>query len=180
MSFREIIVSIRAINRASNEFNRIRTDAETLTARVKSFGSTLAGIGASGVALGYLANQFGILNDQQARAFNSAMMLVSVMGMLMRAEAGVAIAHKLYSAACAFATMVQNALNISYATFLALTGVGIVVIVAAAAAMWAFANSMKGATESVQNFNSAAAETPARTRGITRAGDAALYRKGVE
>lgn len=193
MSFREIAISIRAVNRASNVFNQIQTDAQTLAARVKSLGNALIGIGASGVAIGYVAAQFGILNDQQARAFSTAMMMVSAVGMLMRSTTGLAIAQKIYTAACAFATMVQNALNISYATFLALTGVGIAVIIAAAAAMWYFANSMNNATASVQNFNAAAAETPTHTKGIQRsgeaattsypsgsAGDHALYRRGIE
>jgi hypothetical protein len=180
LSFREIIVSIRAINRASTAFNKIQTDAETLTMKIKSFGATLAGIGYSGTALGYLANQFGILNDAQTRTFTSTMMLVGVVGTLMRTEAGLAIAHKVYSAACAFATMIQNALNISYGTFLALTGVGIAVIIAAAAAMYTFANSMNTATASVQSFNSTAAQTPTATRGIVRGGDMALPRRGVE
>ena len=47
MSFREIAVTIRAVNRASSEFSRIQTDAETLATRVKSLGSTLAGLGAA-------------------------------------------------------------------------------------------------------------------------------------
>jgi ABC-type lipoprotein release transport system permease subunit len=102
------------------------------------------------------------------------------MGMFMRTSAGVAIAQKVYSAATAFATMVQNSLNISFATFLALTGVGIAVIIAAAAAMYSFANSMNSATSSVQNFNSASAETPTSTRSIQRAGEQELYRRGVE
>ena len=50
MSFREIAVTIRAVNRASHEFARIQTDAEALATRVKSLGSALAGLGASGVA----------------------------------------------------------------------------------------------------------------------------------
>ena len=91
-----------------------------------------------------------------------------------------AVAHGVYAAASWVATAAQNALNISYGTFLALTGVGIAVIVAAAAAMWSFANSMNAATSSVQNFNSAAAETPAHTRSIQRAGEAELYRRGIE
>lgn len=180
MSFREIAVTIRAVNRASAEFGRIQTDAESLSTRVKSLGATIAGLGAAGTAVGYIANQFGLLNDAQARTFNSAMMVVSVMGMFMRTSAGVAIAQKVYSAATAFATMVQNSLNISFATFLALTGVGIAVIIAAAAAMYSFANSMNSATSSVQNFNSASAETPVRTRSIQRAGEQELYRRGVE
>ena len=180
MSFREIAVTVRAVNRASAEFNRIQTDAEALATRVKSLGAAIAGIGATGTAIGYIANQFGLLNDAQARTFTSAMMVVSVMGMFMRTSAGVAVAQKVYAAATAFATMVQNSLNISFATFLALTGVGIAVIVAAAAAMWSFANSMNSATASVQSFNEAASEMPTRSRSIRRAGEDELYRRGVE
>ncbi len=180
MSFREIAVTIRAVNRASAEFSRVQTDAEVLAAQVRSLGSAIAGIGATGTAIGYIANQFGLLNDEQARTFNSAMMVVSVMGMFMRTSAGVAVAQKVYAAATAFATMVQNSLNISFATFLALTGVGIAVIVAAAAAMWSFANSMNSAIASVKGFNEAAAASPSHVRSIQRAGEAELYRRGVE
>ena len=146
MSFREIVCSIRAVNRASHEFNRIQTDAESMAAKIKSLGSAVAGIGAAGASVGYLANMFGILNDEQAKVFNGTMMLISVVGVLMRTQTGLAIAQKVYAAACAFATGVQNALNISYGTFLALTGVGIAVIAAASVAMYAFANSMNTAT----------------------------------
>jgi hypothetical protein len=143
-------------------------------------GAAIAGIGATGTAVGYIANQFGLLNDAQARTFNSAMMVVSVMGMFMRTSAGVAIAQKVYAAATAFAAMVQNSLNISFATFLALTGVGIAVIVAAAAAMISFASSMNSATASVKGFNEAATAAPSHVRSIQRAGEAELYRRGVE
>jgi len=180
MSFREIAVTIRAVNRASATFDRIKTDAESLAVRVKSLGSQFAALGASGTALGYIAHQMGLLNDQQARVFNSAMMVVSAMGMFMRTSWGVAVAQKVYAAACWVATAAQNALNISYATFLALTGVGIAVIIAAAAAMWYFASQMNAATESVQSFNEAAAEMPERSRSIHRAGEEELYRRGVE
>ena len=180
MSFREIAVTIRAVNHASAEFSRVQTDAEALATRVKSLGAAIAGIGATGTAIGYIANQFGLLNDAQARTFNSAMMVVSVMGMFMRTSAGIAVAQKVYAAATAFATMVQNSLNISFATFLALTGVGIAVIVAAAAAMWSFANSMNSATASVNGFNEATSEMPTRSRSIQRAGEDELYRRGVE
>ena len=178
----------------STEFNRIKTHAETLATRVKSLGANLAGLGAAGTAIGYVANQFGVLNDSEMKVFNSSMMVVSVMGMFLRTSAGLAVAQKVYSAACWVATAAQNALNISYGTFLALTGVGIAVIVSAAAAMAYFATSMNNATASVQNFNSATAETPSHTRSIQRAGesavtsgsrnssssDASFYRRGVE
>jgi hypothetical protein len=173
MSFREIALTIRAVNRASAEFNRIQTDAENLAARVKGLGSTLAGLGAAGTAIGYVANQFGVLNDAEMKVFNSSMMVVSVLGMFLRTSTGLAVAQKVYSAACWVATAAQNALNISYGTFLALTGVGIAVIVAAAAAMAYFATSMNTATASVQNFNSASAQTPTHTRSIQRAGESA-------
>jgi hypothetical protein len=180
MSFREIAVTIRAVNRASTEFSRIQSDAEALSVRIKSLGAAFAGLGATGTAIGHIAHQFGILNDEQARVFNSAMMVVSVMGMFMRTSIGVAVAQKAYAAACWIATAAQNALNISYATFLALTGVGIAVIIAAAAAMWHFASQMNAATASVQSFNEAAAELPERSRSVRRAGEEELYRRGVE
>ena len=180
MSFREIAVTIRAVNHASAEFSRIQTDAEALATRVRSLGAAIAGVGAAGTAIGYIANQFGLLDDSQTKVFTSGMMVVSVMGMFMRTSAGVAVAQKVYAAATGFATVVQNSLNISFATFLALTGVGVAVIVAAAAAMYSFANSMNNATASVQSFNASAAEVPSRSRSISRAGEDELYRRGVE
>jgi len=180
MSFREIAVTIRAVNRASAEFSRIQTDAEALSVRIKGIGAAIAGLGATGTAIGHIAHQFGLLNDEQAKVFNSAMMVVTVMGMFMRTSVGVAVAQKTYAAACWLATAAQNSLNISYATFLALTGIGIGVIIAAAAAMWYFASQMNAATASVQSFNEATAEMPSHGRSIQRAGELDLYRRGVE
>ncbi len=57
---------------------------------------------------------------------------------------------------------------------------GIDAIVAAAAAMYGFANSMNTATASMQNFNSTTAQTATATRKIIRAGEDELYRRGVE
>jgi hypothetical protein len=180
MSFREIAFTVRAVNRASAEFNRIQTDAESLAARVKTLGSVIAGIGATGTAIGYVANQFGLLNDTQTRVFNSAMLVVTTLGMFLRTSAGLAVAQKVYAAATAIATAVQNSLNISFGTFLALTGVGIGVIIAAATAMMSFANSMNQATASVQDFNDSTTDLQTRSRSITRSGEAELYRRGVE
>jgi hypothetical protein len=180
VSFREIAITVRAVNRASNEFAKIQSDAEALSVRVKSLGAAIAGLGATGTAIGHIAHQFGLLNDQQAQVFNSAMMVVTIMGMFMRTSWGVAVAQKVYAAACWVATVAQNALNISYATFLALTGVGIAVIVAAAAAMWYFASQMNAATASVQSFNDATAEMPTYARNIRRAGEEEYFRRGVE
>jgi hypothetical protein len=46
--------------------------------------------------------------------------------------------------------------------------------------MWAFANSMNAATSSAQSFNAATSEVPSRSRGVQRAGEQDLYRRGVE
>jgi len=90
------------------------------------------------------------------------------------------IAQSIKTAITWAATAAQNALNISHATFLALTGVGIGIVIAAAAAMTYFASQMNAATASVKEYNTAAAETPEQTRGISRAGEQAMYRRGVE
>jgi len=108
------------------------------------------------------------------------MTVVAVMGMFMRTSWGVAVSQKVYAAACWIATAAQNALNISYATFLALTGVGIAVIIGAAAAMWHFASQMNAATASVKDYNSAVAEMPSYTRSVRRAGEEKYYRRGIE
>jgi hypothetical protein len=79
VSFREIAVTIGAVNRASSEFQRIQSDAETLAVRVKTLGSVLAGLGATGAAIGHIAHRFGLLKSEQARAFNSGMMVVSIL-----------------------------------------------------------------------------------------------------
>ncbi|MBT0160844.1 hypothetical protein G4O51_12765 [Candidatus Bathyarchaeota archaeon A05DMB-2] len=110
------------------------------------------------------------------------MMVISVMGMFMRTSWGVAVAQKVYAVACWIATAAQNALNISYATFLALTGVGIAVIVAAAAAMWYFTSQMNAATASVNQFNEATSAMQAPStytgRNILRKGEEDIYAKG--
>jgi hypothetical protein len=90
------------------------------------------------------------------------------------------IAQNVWSAATSFATSVCDALNISYGTFLMLTGVGIALVIAASVAMMTFANNMNQATSSVKNFNAAAATTPSTTSNIQRAGDQALLRRGIK
>jgi hypothetical protein len=181
MSFREIAITVRAVNRASHEFARIQTDAEALSMRVRNLGTTIAGLGASGSAVVHLAHNFGLLNSEQTRALGSLSYLVTTIGMFVRSSWGAAVAQKVYSAACWIANTAQQALNISYATFLALTGVGVAAIIAAAAAVSYFASQMNAATESVKEYNETVAETPTRTKSITRAGEEAeYYRRGLE
>jgi hypothetical protein len=132
---------------------------------------TMMGVGIS--AIGRLGEQFGFLNKEQANWLNT-------MGMSLTAIGGVVRAVQVLSSITSIATAIQNALNISYGTFLALTGVGIAVVVAAAAAMWYFASQMNAATESVKGYNAAASEMPSYTRSIRRAGEEEYYRRGIE
>lgn len=182
MSFREIAITVRAINRASHEFARIQADTEALSVRIKSLGAAMAGLGAAGSAVVHLAHQFGLLNSEQTKALASLTYLVTTIGMFMRSSWGVAVAQKVYAAACWIANAAQNALNISFATFLALTGVGIAAIIGAAAAVSYFASQMRSAAESVKEYNEVAGGLYSgfAGRSIRRAGEEELYRRGVE
>jgi len=161
-------------------FEQAGEEAENMTAKVSLSRAqireaardfTMMGVGIS--AIGRLGEQFGFLNKEQAGWLNT-------MGMSLTAIGGVVRAIQVLSSITSVATAIQNALNISYGTFLALTGVGIAVIVAAAAAMWYFASQMNAATDSVKGYNAAASEMPSHSRGIQRSGEEELYRRGVE
>jgi len=159
MSFHEIAITVTARDEASTA--------------LRSVASQVASLGASAVAIGRLGEMFGFLSKEQANAISTMGSMIALGGTLVR---GITALSKVTQ----IATVVQNALNISHATFLALTGVGIGVIIAAAAAMAYFASQMNAATSSVENFNAVAAETPARSKGIIRAGEEEMYRRGVE
>lgn len=205
MSFQEIAITVRAINEATATFETVSVDAvrmgadvagatremtasfeiagekaEEMASKIELSGAaireatrdlTTLGTGLSAVAR--LSEQFGILNKEQAGWMRT-------LGMSLTAIGGVVRAIQVLSSVTSIATAIQNALNISHATFLALTGVGIGVIIAAAAAMAYFASQMNAATSSVERYNAAAAETPGYTRGIRRAGEEEYYRRGIE
>ncbi len=150
MSFHEVSIAVRAENRASTTFRAVALD--------------VANLGAA----------FGFLSNEQVKAVSVIFTVIRVAQSMKAIVESATIAQKIHTAATWLATTAQTALNISYGTFLALTGVGIAVIVAAAAAMAYFASQMNSATSSVQSFNVAAAEMPTRTRGIQRAGESAV------
>jgi hypothetical protein len=176
-----------------------------LTTVARGFGA-VTGFGS---AITVLAGDFGIIDKQTTKWVSTILAAITVVTTFTRLQAvatllttghtatiglnttaqtanasssiTLAAAHQIKAAATWIATTAQNALNISQATFLALTGVGIAVIIAAAAAMAYFASQMNRATSSVQNFNGTAAEMPTHARNIQRAGDSAsLYRRGIE
>lgn len=156
MSFHEISIAVRAENRASSAFKSIALD--------------VANLGAA----------FGFLSNEQVKFVSivfTAVRVVQSMSVLLKSTA---IAHYLEAAACWVANTAMIALNISFATFLALTGIGIAAVVTAAAVMWSFANSVNAANSSVQDFNATSSQTPSHVRGIQREGEQALYRRGVE
>jgi hypothetical protein len=196
------------VKAAGSSFTEMQMHAEDTTVSLRTVAGGIRTTAMMGTELTMLASDFGIVDKETSKYMRTIMAIVMVVSTAARmysfltlmttghtaavavegtttmATAGAlsfsSIAHGIYSAAKWAAVAASNALNISTATFLALTGVGIAVIVAATVAMWAFANSMNAATSSAQSFNAATSEVPSRARGIQRAGEEDLYRRGVE
>ncbi len=186
----------------------VKTASESTAVSIRTVASTLMTFAGLSTAVISLAGDLGLVDKESAKWARTMLSVITITSTWIRLKSYLttitaghtaatavnttvqsanastsiasAVAHKVYAAACSFATLVQNSLNISYATFLALTGVGLAVIAAAAVAMWSFASSMNAATSSVQGFNEATSEMPSRGRSITRAGEEEMYRRGVE
>lgn len=196
------------VKAAGSSFTEMQMHAEASTVSLRTVAGGIRTTAMMGTELTMLASDFGIVDKETSKYMRTVMAIIMVVSTAARmysfltlmttgqtaavalegttetATAGAVtasgIAHSIKTAITWVAVTAQNALNISHATFLALTGVGIGVIIAAAAAMAYFASQMNAATSSVQSFNEATAETSTRTRGITRAGEEELYRRGVE
>ena len=193
---------------AGSSFVDMQTHADAATVSLRTVAGGIRTAALMGSELTSLASDFGLVDKETSKYIRTIMMVITVVSTCARmynyltvmttghsaavavegatetATAGAVTASGsalgIKTAITSIATAAQNALNISHATFLALTGVGIAVIIAAAAAVAYFASQMNNATASVKAYNSAASETPARTKGITRAGEQAFYRRGVE
>jgi hypothetical protein len=205
MSFHDVAITVRAVNEATATFETVSVDAarmgadvagatremtssfemageeaEEMAERIEVSGAAvreatrdLTTLGTGITAVARLSEQFGVLNKEQAGWMRT-------IGMSLTAVSGVVRSIQVLSSVTSVATAVQNALNISHATFLALTGVGIGVIIAAAAAMAYFASQMNAATSSVERYNAATSGMPTHTRSIRRAGGEDLRRRGIE
>jgi len=193
---------------AASGMEELKTKAESTTVSIRTVASTLTTFAGLSTAVISLAGDLGIVDKESAKWARTMLSIITITSTWIRlksymttitaahtaatavnttvqsanasASIASAVAQKIHAAASWIATAAQNALNISYATFLALTGVGLAVIAAAAVAMWSFASSMNAATSSVKEYNAAVGETPTRTRGIIRAGEEEMYRRGVE
>jgi len=167
MSFHEVAVTIRAVNRASHEFARVSADAETMAARIRRAGSTFAGLGAASMAAASLGHQFGLLSAEQSRWLSS-------MG-------GVAIAEKVYTIATTVAAKVTWVFNAALAMKIALLTLGVGLVIATAAYMAWLASTTREAASAIHDYNAALAETSIHTRSIRRAGEEEeLRRRGIE
>jgi len=197
-----------AVRDASTSFDEMRAHAEVCQVSLTTVARAISSVGMMGSHLITLAADFGIVDKETAKWLRTITVVITTISAFIRLQSYmtmlttghtaaitvnttaqtanasssllVAAAHKVKAASTWIAVHAQNALNISHATFLALTGVGIGVIIAAAAAMAVFASQMNAATESVKTFNATASETPERVRSIQRAGEQELYRRGVE
>jgi hypothetical protein len=196
------------VEAAGSSFTDMSAHAEACEVSLRTVAGGIRTTAMMGTEMITLASDFGLVDKETSkylRTITTMIMIVStcarmysfltlmttgqtaavaVEGTTETATAGAVtasgVAHNIKTAITWVATAAQNALNISQATFLALTGVGIGVIIAAAVAIAYFASQMNAATASVKEYNATAAETPTRTRGIIRAGEEAMYRKGVE
>ncbi len=197
-----------SVQQSSQNFKAMGETAEATNIKLTTVAREFSSIASFGSACMVLAGDLGIVDKQTAKWMSTILAVITVISAFTRLQAystvitqghtaavalnasaetaststsiALAAAHQIKAAATWVATTAQNALNISHATFLALTGVGIGVIIAAAAAMAYFASQMNNATSSVQKYNAAASQVPTSTRSIQRSGDAALVRQGVE
>jgi len=196
------------VRNAGSSFTDMQTHADSATVSLRTVAGGIRETAMMGSQLTTLAQDFGMIDSQTSKYIRTVLLMVEVISSCARmynfltvlttgqtaavavqgatetATAGAVTASGsalgIKSAITSVATGIQNALNISQATFLALTGVGIGVIIAAAAAMAYFASQMNKATDSVNAYNSAASQTPTQTKSIIRAGEQSLYRRGVE
>lgn len=153
MSLREISVVIRAVNRASNEFSRIGTDAEAMAARIKSAGSVIAGLGATSQAVAFLGRQFAFLTSEQTRWLSNISGVITALGVFLRTSWGVAIAQKIYTIATAIAAKVTWIFNAALAMKVALLTLGVGLVVATAAYMAWLASTTRDATSAMRDYN---------------------------
>ena len=178
MSFHEKAITVRAVNRASNEFAKIGTDAERLTGRIKNVGSAILGMGATGVAITHVAHCFGVLDDATARNLTSLLSVASAIGMLIRTFAP--YISNLISATAAEWGMAAGAT----AKWIAIT-MGAAAIPIATAMVLAYTLQTRASTSALNENTSAlkdnAAAWESHSRSIRRAGEEeALRRRGVE
>jgi hypothetical protein len=197
-----------SVGASAGGFEALKTSAEATTVSLRTVATAFGSIAHMGTAIISIAGDMGIVDKETAKWARTLMAVFTLVSAYIRLQhymtvlttghtaavainttaqsanasssIAVSVAHKIKAAATWLAVSAQNALNVSHATFLALTGIGIGVIIAAAAAMAYFASQMNAATDSVKEYNEAVAETPTRTRSITRAGEEELYRRGVE
>jgi hypothetical protein len=196
------------VKASATSFDDMKTHAEATEVSLRTVAGGIRTTAMMGTELVSLASDFGLVDRETSKYLRTIMTVIMVVSTCARmysfltlmttgqtaavaiegttetattgAVTASGIAHSIKTAITWAATAAQNALNISHATFLALTGVGIGLVIAAAAAMAIFASQMNAATASVKEYNATTAETPERTRGITRAGEQAMYRRGVE
>jgi len=153
LSFHEISIMIRAVNRASNEFGRVSADAQSMAERVRTAGTVIAGLGAASRAVALLGHQFGFLSAEQERWLASMSYVVTALGVFTRTSLGVAVAQKVYAAATAVAAKVTWAFNTALAMKVALLTLGVGLVVAAAAYMAWLASATRDAASAQQEYN---------------------------
>jgi hypothetical protein len=183
-------------------------EAEVTSIKLSTVARGISSVSSLGLGLTVLATDFGLVDSQSAKWVRTVLATITVVSEVARlisystllttghaaaiginttmetantsASIASTVARNIKTAATWIAVTAENALNISQATFLALTGIGIAVIIAAAVAVAYFASQMNAATASVTSFNASAVAVPGTMSGIQRGGTAGLLRRGVE
>jgi len=182
MSFHEISIAVRAENRASSAFRSIAMDVVHLG---YSFGmlDSQTGRMVSGImsAVHLFLSLKAVLTTTTVaqQAHNAAVgVQTTLQGYAITTTSGLSLSYIAHAVAAKIAAAAQWALNISYGTFLALTGVGIGLIIAAAVAMNYLASASRNATAAQSEYNAEAARTP---RFVKRAGEEqSMINRGIE
>ena len=170
MSFHEISVVIRAVNRASSEFGRVSADAQTMAERVRTAGTVIAGLGAASRAVAVLGQQFGFLTTEQERWLANMSYVVVALGVFLRSSWGVAVAQKVYAVATSIAAKVTWVFNSAIAMKIALLTLGVGLVIVAAAYMTWLASATRDAASAQEEYNT----TLARQERVGRRRDEAV------
>ena len=182
------------VDASSLSLTKMSSSAQETTVGLRTVSSGIRETAIMGSQLTTLASDFGLIDSQTSKYIRTVLLMVEIVssaGRMMNfltemttghaaavaidtetevAQAGAttssSIALTIKTTLTGIATTVQNALNISQATFLALTGVGIGVIIAAAAAIAYFTSQMNSATASVNAYNTSASTTATHMTSI--------------
>lgn len=147
----ELGINITAVNNASAAFQSVRADAASTSISLRAMASEVRDVGVTAMAIGQVAEMFGLLKTETARAVAQFGIFVSLSASIIRGLHTIASASWLVTAA-------EKARAIAHAVAHALSGPGGWAILAAAAV--AAGTAIGWATAQIQAASSAISDLP--------------------